>query len=209
MLSEHHAQLLRVLNIAIVKPLEYYGDVSDVEVEELQFSSIGIDEVRRITLMASSRPLVANFRLLVVVTPTITFEAQQALLKILEEPPQTTRFLFVVPWDFVMLPTLTSRFQVINNFTIEIENQSFIAFWQLSYSDRLAEITKRINKKDSIWIMEVRHGLVVYLKNEVGLLPIIKLRTLNMIMEKLGARGSSNKMLLEELALTLPTIPSA
>jgi DNA polymerase III, delta subunit len=204
MLSEHHAQLLRVLDINSVKPLEYYGDASDVEVETLQFSSIGIDEVRRITLVASLRPELAKFRLLLVITSSVTFEAQQALLKILEEPPQTTKFLFVVPLDFIMLPTLASRFQVIDNFISDEEGKSFGMFIKLSYSERLAEITKRMTKKDSLWTMEIRRGLALYLKQEVCNLPLIKLRTLNMIMEKLGARGSSNKMLLEELALTLP-----
>lgn len=207
MLSEHHAQLLRVLDINSVKPLDYYGDASDVEVETLSFSSIGIDEVRRITLVASLRPEVAKYRLLLVITPSVTFEAQQALLKILEEPPQTTRFLFVVPLEFIMLPTLASRFQVIENFVSVEEGELFVVFLQSSYSERLAEITKRMTKKDSLWTMKIRQGLVLYLKREAGNLTIIKLRTLNMIMEKLGARGSSNKMLLEELALTLPIKP--
>lgn len=204
MLSAHHAQLLRVLDISDVKPLEFYGDTSDAEVETLQFSTIGIDEVRRITQVASLRPELSRLRLLVVITTSVTFEAQQALLKILEEPPQTTKFLFVVPSDFIMLPTLASRFQVIENFVNGSAGESFNVFSRLSYGDRLAEITKRMTKKDLVWAMEIRRGLVEYLKHEATLLPVVKLRTLNMIMEKLGTRGASNKMLLEELALTLP-----
>lgn len=205
MLSEHHAQLLRVLDITKTKPLEYYGDVSEVEIETLQFSSIGIDDVRRITQVASLRPEVAKFRLLVVMTTSVSLEAQQALLKILEEPPQTTKFLFVVPSDFNMLPTLASRFQVIDNYLNDTESESFVSFFRTSYGDRLAEITKRMTKKDLVWVMEIRRGLVEYLKKEATLLPVVKLLTLNMIMEKLGTRGASNKMLLEELALTLPS----
>lgn len=204
MLSAHHAQLLRVLDISDVKPLEFYSDISDFEVETLQFSSIGIDEVRRITQVASLRPEVAKYRLLIVVTPSVTFEAQQALLKILEEPPQTTKFLFVVPLDFAMLPTLASRFQVIDNYINDSQSAAFTAFIGINYADRFAEITKRMTKKDLVWAMEIRRGLVDYLKQEATTLPVVKLLTLNMIMEKLGTRGASNKMLLEELALTLP-----
>ena len=205
MLSVHHAQLLRVLDIDNIKPLEFYGDVSDAEVETLKFLSVGIDEVRRITQVASLRPEEAKFRLLVVVTPSVTFEAQQALLKILEEPPQTTKFLFVVPSGLIMLPTLASRFQVIDYIINDTEKESFVAFFSFTYGDRLAEITKRMTKKDLVWAMEIRRGLVQYLNQEATILPVVKLLTLNMIMEKLGTRGASNKMLLEELALSLPS----
>lgn len=204
MLSVHHAQLLRVQEISNAKPLEFYGDTSDTEVETIQFLSIGINEVRRITQVASLRPEVAKIRLLVVTTTSVTLEAQQALLKILEEPPLATKFLFVLPLDLILLPTLASRFQLIENFTVSVEGEVFTNFYQLSYGDRLAEITKRMTKKDLVWTMEIRRSLVEYLNQKASTLPVIKLRTLNMIMEKLGTRGASNKMLLEELALTLP-----
>ena len=204
MLIVHHAQLLRAQDISNVKPLDFYGDTRDVEVENLQFLSIGINEVRRITQVANLRPEVAKIRLLIITTPSVTLEAQQALLKILEEPPLTTKFLFVVPLDLIVLPTLTSRFQIIENFTASVESETFTALSHLTYGDRLAEITKRMTKKDLVWTMAIRRSLVEYLKREAYSLPVMRLNTLNMIMDKLGSRGASNKMLLEELALTLP-----
>ena len=67
----------------------------------------------------------------VIVTKYIfTVEAQQALLKVVEEPPQTTEFLFVVPYSLQLLPTLLSRLNVISGDGIEgvCNVDAFVAF---------------------------------------------------------------------------------
>jgi len=143
--------------------------------------------------------------LVVVTASNITYEAQQALLKILEEPPATTRFLFVVPTDVNLIPTLMSRFldlserEVVSNETLEIFN----IFYHQSYADRLKDISTHVSSKDSAWIMGIKTGLASYLDAEESL-NLERKKACHFVLESLGTRGASNKLLLEELALSLP-----
>lgn len=195
----HHANILKV-----VSPREF--DVSswcEVEQSVVTLDKFGIDEARELTTRAYQRPVYGSEQLLVVCADLITHEAQNALLKILEEPPSSTKFLFVVPPDLSILPTLASRFQVITNEDVqpaEIES-SFVDFLALSYAERLAEIETRLKKGDQVWQRTMKQGLIEY---------VIKaddrssMSELEYIARMLLTRGASNKMLLEQVALSLP-----
>lgn len=204
---EHHACLIRQVALSVDKALLVYDGVGGVgEVNRLTFSTVGIDEVRDITLKANLRPISAEFCLLVVEASNITYEAQQALLKILEEPPATTRFLFVVPTDVNLIPTLLSRFldlsekEIVSNEVLAVFND----FYHESYADRLKDITSHVSSKDNAWIYDIKTGLASYLDAD-QVMDIEKMKACSFILETLATRGASNKMLLEELALLLPS----
>ncbi|OGG80487.1 hypothetical protein A3A39_00185 [Candidatus Kaiserbacteria bacterium RIFCSPLOWO2_01_FULL_54_13] len=72
------------------------------------YRQFGIDEARELRERASLRP-VGQGRVFVVATPGMTHEAQNALLKTLEEPPANALFFFIVPSPETLLPTLRSR----------------------------------------------------------------------------------------------------
>lgn len=76
----------------------------------LQF---GIDEARSLRERASSRAIQNDRRIFIVATPSMTNEAQNALLKTLEEPPADALFFFILPAPEALLPTLRSRAQVL------------------------------------------------------------------------------------------------
>lgn len=207
-MSDHHAKLLRLetLDQEVIKKVVSLIKVDDVEY--LDFTNFGIDDSRLLVEKAFVRPMVGQLQLLVVSFKQITVEAQQALLKILEEPPVATNFLFCLPTTQQLLPTLLSRFQVINTNVIEMsgagENESFNNFLTLNYGDRLTEIANRIKAKDQDWITEIKLGLLIWLdKQDLTQLGPDLGQTLLWTAGLLQTRGSANKYLLEEIALSL------
>jgi len=82
----------------------------DIYVHEYQYFSV--DDARAIRERASLRP-VGDRRVFVIVAPDMNHNAQNALLKILEEPPADAMFFFVVPAPEMLLPTLRSRAQML------------------------------------------------------------------------------------------------
>lgn len=77
--------------------------------------SIGIDEVRGLRGFLMSRPAVGKRRVAIVDrAEALTPEAQNALLKIAEEPPQKALLVLVTRNFEGLLPTVLSRFQKVS-----------------------------------------------------------------------------------------------
>lgn len=74
------------------------------------YTSFGIEEARELCERAQARGL-SDRRVFVLATPSITGEAQNALLKTFEEPPAGAIFFLVIPSPDTLLPTLRSRMQ--------------------------------------------------------------------------------------------------
>ncbi len=74
------------------------------------YRNFGIDEARELSERASARAFVDR-RTFVIIADALTHEAQNALLKTLEEPTGDALFLFIVPAPAQLLPTLKSRAQ--------------------------------------------------------------------------------------------------
>lgn len=196
----HHAVILRApdpfscRNIPKVPEIEYLS----VEVERF-----GIDNTRALVTQASQRPEYSEVQCIVVRTYFITHEAQNALLKILEEPPSSTSFLFILPLDLILLPTLLSRFETAESpeSVEELEEQNVLdSFLQLSYKDRLTIIETELKKKNANWQRIMKSDLISYLHVH----PESRSNVLEYIARALLTRGASNKMLLEQMALILP-----
>lgn len=201
----HHAIIFRVdLVRSFLLPLSIFSD----DVQEVCIDRFGIDDARELVKKAYSRPIEAVEQILVVRTDFITLEAQNALLKVLEEPPSSTKFVFVVPKDFIILPTLSSRFGEFfskeKNIVSETnQNIVFSEFMKNGYSERLSSIEQAIKKKDMEWQKSIKRGLIEYLEKPFEISS--SLRELEYSARLLLTRGASNKMLFEHIALILPT----
>ena len=77
------------------------------------YTHFGVDEARELSDRASLRAVGKGQRIFVIATVLMTSEAQNALLKTLEEPPADAVFIFVVPSPGTLLPTFRSRCQVL------------------------------------------------------------------------------------------------
>lgn len=198
---EHHAVLVRVSSVDLyISPPVSEG----VSFEEIRKDQIGIADVRELIEKANRTPAgSAASQLLIVVTSFITVEAQQALLKIIEEPPQTTRFLFALPASFLLLPTLMSRFSVESTTDITCDQEPFEAFLKAPLVKRMLEIEKASKSKNQAWQSAVKCGLLEHLKKDSRKYSRNELESLQFVAMTLLSRGASNKILLEQLALTL------
>jgi len=73
--------------------------------------SIGIDQIRDLGQMLSLQPYVKTGRRVVIIdeAQAMTTEAQNALLKFIEEPPPSTLLILIAPSVQSLLPTVISR----------------------------------------------------------------------------------------------------
>ena len=197
-MTSHHAVLL-----SVELPLEFeYEHNPHLIYREPQF---GIDLVRTLIVAAHRRPAGdADEQLIMVATEFITEEAQQALLKIIEEPPLSTKFLFVLPQGYSLLPTLESRFERQETAGRQIDQSVFQAFLTAPVAERLSAIEEAAKKKDHVWQMAMKRGLLSYIQTARTNLSYDVVRELEYVGRLLLTRGASNKFLLEHLALTLP-----
>lgn len=178
----------------------------------LQCTPSAVFVVQKFTI-ADARQLIADAyrrpqgdsieQVLYIATEFIIEEAQQALLKLIEEPPVSTRFIFVIPKGYQLLPTLESRFQRIVMPEAVREPSEFTAFKAASYAERLATIESSVKNKNPTWQADIKYGLQLHLSAGAGTFSASELIDLEYVLRSLLTRGASNKFLLELLALTL------
>ena len=202
-MSSHHAVLFES-----AAPLAYVfaGLEPLVFGAEYRLPQLGIDDVRTLIAAAYRRPHGTDtMQVLLVATEFITEEAQQALLKIIEEPPLSTRFVFVLPSGYHLLPTLESRFErQVEHDAGAHDISAFREFKNASYAKRIAAIELATKNKDHTWQQAIKNGLAAYLLAHKAEVPLPALKELEYVVRLLLTRGASNKFLLEHLALTLP-----
>lgn len=91
-----------------VKPENYIEVIPD--------NSLKIEDVRKITRGTSLKPMGGGDRIIVIQQiEKATLEAGNALLKILEEPPENNYFILVTDNFNKLLPTIISRCQIISD----------------------------------------------------------------------------------------------
>lgn len=84
--------------------------------------SIGIDQVREIKQFLITKPL-ENFKMVFVHhAHKMTLQAQNAALKLLEEPPSYGYIFLITPNPFLLIDTIRSRCTVISNDRVEASN---------------------------------------------------------------------------------------
>lgn len=170
------------------------------------YESLGINEVRELAFLSLKKPVHGGLLRLIVVSNTLTTEAQHALLKQTEEPNELTRYIFLLPARTPLLATLRSRCAVVS-LSKSNEGDTSTATTIL---DDLKNITKITKDKNDV-AMEVRLGAVEALlhgtdgkdtthntkEHDTALAHALLLAR-----SYIESRGSSPKMLLEHVALT-------
>ncbi len=73
------------------------------------YTHFGVEEARELRERAGARAMTGARRAFVIATPGMTTEAQNALLKTLEEPPADAMFFIIVPSPNGLLATIRSR----------------------------------------------------------------------------------------------------
>ena len=177
----------------------------DIYVREYQYFSV--DDARTLRERASLRP-VGDRRVFVIVAPDMNHNAQNALLKILEEPPADAMFFFIVPAPETLLATFRSRAQMLVLDTAAAEEHSidakaFLAAAPPKRLDMLKPLLEKDedDKRDIAQIIGFLTALERLLeKKPEGLHAIYRAR------KYIGDRGALVKSLLEQVALLVPRV---
>ena len=198
-MHDHHARLYIAPSLMAVAEGEL---AQSPDVQHLSVEQFGIDDARALGEMATKKPVAADTLTCVVFAGTMTSEAQNALLKLFEDPPPTTRFVLVVPSEHQLLPTLRSRLFLVAENQIEVaESPEFVAFLKASYAERLDQIAVYQKSKEADWLKAILAGVTHY-KN-TNRLSLAEAKSIELFASRINTRGSSAKLLLEELALSL------
>ncbi len=80
----------------------------------LRYGLLSVEDARRVTELAAGAPFEGEHKVLIISASRAYHEAQNALLKIFEEPPLGAYLFLILPTLGGLLPTLRSRLQVLN-----------------------------------------------------------------------------------------------
>lgn len=136
-------------------------------------NSIGIDEVRAIRAHTRSQSQTELSRVIVIHdAQTLTKEAQNALLKLIEEPPSDTIYILSATDTAAILPTILSRLQstTLRRLTskqvgeLSKEKQSLLAFLQNN-----PELVAESNEEQSLLLAKVKQLLGVQFPERVAM----------------------------------------
>lgn len=162
--------------------------------------SLGVAEARKLKELANERSFQSGGQSFVIVTSSLTSEAQNALLKLFEEPPTETTFYLIVPSESGLLPTLRSRLFTSAERNAPTKSQEADQFLSASYKERLEQVAT-LAKKDPDALKELVRDLGSSLNPKWSR----EAKASLLLAERyVYNRGASKKMLLEELALSLP-----
>lgn len=161
--AQDHELSLEILSARIADEL-----FTDMYVVKKEKSSIGIDAIRSIFQFIRMRPVENRFRFVIIQhCDTLTTEAQNALLKTLEEPNPSIVVILLAQTTDTLLQTVLSRVQTIRltllehiNETLdpqEIENlintlQEIVLFGNIPAIFRFSQSITKNNKDRSITI---------------------------------------------------------
>ena len=199
----HHATLY-IGNFSEVFPLLQTDEqIPGADVRHIIVEQFGITDARSLSEESARMPVERPVRTFVVAFSRATIEAQNALLKTLEEPAPTTRFYIIVPHEDVLIPTVRSRLLHVDYIRkMRTKDDEVVGtFVAMTYGERLAMIAERIKAEDTVWMDTLLRGLEQRAaKTHAQAL----LRDLVMLRKYWDTRGASKKMLLEHLAVTIP-----
>ncbi|MES2006717.1 MAG: hypothetical protein V4436_01255 [Patescibacteria group bacterium] len=217
----HHAYLLEgplslfgalALSAQKLFGFEQAKEGANPDVHMYEFEKFNIDEARSLGSEASFKS-VSGRALFIIGTGSISHDAQQALLKLFEEPQEGTSFVLLTP-PGTLIPTLRSRFALYPE-KIEEEKESEMPakkFLASAGKERSAQIVALLKEEEGEK-ERVRNFLssleqVLYRAHSKKTTSELRLALadISLVRGYLADRSASLKMLLEHLALALPTV---
>jgi len=105
-----------------------------------KFNNMTIDEARAVITTSDNKSFSSKRKIFIIEADFITEEAQNAMLKVFEEPTPDTHFFVISPQD-ILLPTLRSRLSIINTYSNhELDGKESIL--DLNLKERINSIKK-------------------------------------------------------------------
>lgn len=119
------------------------------DVVAFRYGLFSVDDARRVIRLADQAAVGENGKLIVIAAERLFHEAQNALLKLFEEPPPGTTLVLVVPSaGGVLLPTLRSRLLPLAEGDVRISEEAR-AFIRASPPERGKLVAKLLDRAKS------------------------------------------------------------
>ena len=181
----------------------------DIYVREYKY--FGVDDARALRERASLRP-VGDRRVFVIVAPDMNHNAQNALLKMLEEPPADAMFFFVVPAPETLLATFRSRAQMLvldhsGDAEHSIDAKTFLAAPSQKRLDMLKPLLEKDedDKRDIGSVLTFLSSVERKIASSASGIPKRDaLKAVYLARKYMGDKGALVKALLEQAALLIP-----
>ncbi len=175
------------------------------DLNQIDLEVFGIDDARDFVFWSGLKPIANEKKVAVVCVKSITVEAQNSLLKCIEEPAENTHFFFIVETARALLPTLLSRMMFHSRAEQEELSQAR-EFLRSEIKERLSMIKKIAKKEDKNimrFLIQDVEGQFARSRKTSG----AKSTLLRRVVEAsrfANIRGGSPKMILEWLSVVIP-----
>lgn len=213
----HHAYLIEGRSEAVVPALiDFFETEAKIKTSgnpdfwHGTFETIGIEEGRHIKERQSFTAFSEGIKIFVISAQSITHEAQNALLKVFEEPTPRTHFFLILPSVESLLPTFFSRLlhHVHQSEGLEADRLAK-KFLPLSPAERIALLSFIIEDKNKALALSFLTSLEKVLRSsKKNILPedVAVFDEIITCRSYLQDRSPSVKIILEYLSLIVPLV---
>ncbi|MDP2655285.1 MAG: hypothetical protein Q8P17_01855 [bacterium] len=214
------------LGMTVKNPSTKLG-AGNPDIVVLRYGLLSVEEARQVSEVATGAPFVGEHKVVIISASRAYHEAQNALLKIFEEPPRGTYLFLIMPSLGGLLPTLRSRVQILNPYrdvrrptsdvgrrTSNTSAETFLKASKEKRSTMIKKLTsgkdeeeKRENREEAIAIVNGIEAVAYEaMKNDGYRKPIITklLSDIAVLRSHLYDRSAPVKMILEHLSLVIP-----
>ncbi|MBI2025553.1 hypothetical protein HYT04_02070 [Candidatus Kaiserbacteria bacterium] len=190
------------------------------DVVVLRYGLLSVEDARRVTELAAGAPFSGDTKVIIITASRAYHEAQNALLKLFEEPPRGTYLFLIMPSLGGILLTLRSRVQVLKSQISNLKSQTSTRhkvnpaeeFIKANKERRSAIIKRLTNGKDEEERRELREEALAILNGieAVAYRSLTSVESTALLSDIATLRGYLHdrsapvKMILEHLSLVIP-----
>lgn len=216
----HHAYLIEAwfdsVEKEILASINNFGiiTVGNPDFVTLKIDNFKIDDAKMLISLSFEKSTNLNKKVFLISIKNITLEAQNALLKIFEEPIPNVHYFLILPDRNILLETLLSRLFILEEkrgSNLEDKARSFVRMNKRQRIDFIKEIVKESKKEieDSSArsrSAEFLNALEIVLKKDFGIKKLNPEIFTQIFQTRKFLRepGASPKTLLESVALLIP-----
>lgn len=183
----------------------------------LRYGLLSVEDARRVAETAAGVPFAGKHKVVIIAASRAYHEAQNALLKLFEEPPPGAFLFLVLPSLGGLLPTLRSRIQVLKpeaGRTVSGLSGAAEAFLKAGKEKRSALIKKltsgkdeeerRENREEALSIVNGIEAVAYSYRSQTSVKHAEMLSDIAALRGHLYDRSAPVKMILEHLSLVIP-----
>lgn len=180
----------------------------------LCYGLLSVEDARGVADAVAGAPFAGKHKVVIIAASRVYHEAQNALLKLFEEPPQNTYLFLIIPAVGALLPTLRSRVQILQTPSTKHQAPKIAEEFIKANKEKRSAVIKRLTsgkdeeerrelRDEAITLVDVIEATLFHRgveKHAAVLSDIARLRGY------LHDRGAPVKLILEHLSLVTPKI---